>query len=685
MLKRPLSFGDDFKTENPMLQKQIVLNHENKQHYIAWRKGRLQKLLPGKDLKKGDICNIAWWYCHICLACIENLHHASIREHVLSGRHARSVRFLLARPSYIRQVPVVVRNGKPINKKEKAWMEYPNILKIDPLLKFRFETVCDFRNGETCLTLGEKDFSLAIAVARHLRGENVIGSSVDSRVSCIADMNNPSKSKFPSKNLTAALDLGVCCLWQVDASDLQGTLFNRKQILSLGPFNHLIYPLVNISTNSDANCSMMLKKFFLSAVKPTILVPHGLIQLILLADQIREWDVVHLADESGLVLHSVGIFNFDYLCWKPQYFEEKITDSNALGKNILMVSLKLKLPVVKVKKQQQQKTIIWEQPTNIVSQKKADLPRITTKRQKLIPVVKYKLPPRAKSNKSKLHSKECSQKKYRKLSQSSKSSVYSKPVTKSRIKEPKNGSPLLANFSRCSFQSPLGQYYPRVDKTLACNQKQSVTPSPPSSQEFVQPKKLKASGLSPLWVVIPTCPICSVELLSRREWDDHFLSQKHRTSYEALLRKGKTLRLSCTICKKEMDGQVEWEEHIGCKDHEREVAGYFGEPAENRPKARIMKCGGKRLCTICRSEITSYEQWNTHLLGKRHKAMTELRLRGMARNEEEVRNPSSVVLSSKVANLKARWIRDCASDVRGAEDFNLTKSIEQQQPVTSYL
>jgi len=353
-------FGDPFAAPDSE-EKAQTFSLAKQDEYTKWREGRTDALLPGEELTSDDIVDPAWWYAQVCLACLNELQHTNIKQHLLGGNHRANVTKIRMRCTYKRKVPLLcgINGGGPIARNVNHWLGHPNTILVEQYLEGQFASVCDFRKDESCLTLGEQDFSFTLAVASHL-GNKVIGTSyLGAYDPTVPEVNikllDDGARRFHTqktlqsmngdlqRNLDRAMELGVKTFHNVDAMDIEGSLLDRVEGGELlGPFNHCIFPFprMTLKRGCDPGNSVLLQKFFRSASSERVLLPNGLVQLVMLKNQFREWDVVHLAEEAGFDLRAVADFNFVHIAYQPRDVTGNPINKTALNGKVLMITFR---------------------------------------------------------------------------------------------------------------------------------------------------------------------------------------------------------------------------------------------------------------------------------------------------------------------------------------------------------
>lgn len=272
----------------------------------SWRKARLQE---GADPSGLHSESIDWWYSQLCLVCLTMVHFAGYPMHAVGYRHKANYKgangFSL-RPGVQRPPPEV---GVPVGD-HKAESEGP----------------CGFAESRV-LVIGEQDYSFSVQLARlqhelrdpeavveaghklvatsylaeHDPSEPEIHVSDDGERSTYTRRSLPPMGGMLFTNLKQVAEFGGLALHSVDARNLQGTLLTQR---SLDPFDVIIFPFprASLRRGQDPTNSQLLWGYFKSCKESGLLARGGTVQLIMLASQYAEWDVVCMGLDHGFEL-----------------------------------------------------------------------------------------------------------------------------------------------------------------------------------------------------------------------------------------------------------------------------------------------------------------------------------------------------------------------------------------------
>jgi len=323
-----------------------------------WHKWRQERTRPRETGAVGDdvIQNPAWWYAQVCLACLKAVQHRSLHDHLLGSQHKKRVMRNGLRPIGTRQIPILVSTANQWlnSENERMWGKARiRPLKVMPKEMFLYG-VAELHVGLNCLVLGEQDFSFSNILAGIVGGLHVIGTSYLSNhnpsIPDAKSMDDGAKRFHKQKclgsmdgdlarSLAIAWQNGVRIRFNVDAQNIEETLLNREpnQIL---PFDRIIFPFPRVSLvrGCDPNNSVLIKKFLASAIKPRCLAQGGLVQMIILENQFREWDILHIAEETGFRLCTVGSMNFDLIPYQARDVTGKRIRSAAMNEKTIYLS-----------------------------------------------------------------------------------------------------------------------------------------------------------------------------------------------------------------------------------------------------------------------------------------------------------------------------------------------------------
>jgi len=334
---------------------QRVVQYKTPPVYMKWLKQRSEQR-ETLAVSEEVIQSPAWWYAQVCLACLKAVQHISLHGHLHGIQHRKVVTRNGLRPNFSRKIPMLVYPGSRSSNllDEDNWgLEQITPLEVLPKEKF-LDSVAELRRGQRCLVLGEQDFSFSNKLGYIVGGENVIGtcylSKHDPNIPDVKTLNDGERRFHQQKclgsmdgdlelNLTLADQTGVSIRYNVDAQDIQGSLLDKESI-KLKPFNRIIFPFPRVSLirGCDPNNSVLIRKFLISARDTRCLARNGLVQLIMLENQFREWDILHIAEEVGYTLRSLGWMNFDSLPYQARDVTGKRIRSGAMQDKTLYIS-----------------------------------------------------------------------------------------------------------------------------------------------------------------------------------------------------------------------------------------------------------------------------------------------------------------------------------------------------------
>jgi len=334
---------------------QRLVQHKTPPKYIKWLKQRSEQR-ESLAVSEKVIQSPAWWYAQVCLACLKAVQHISLHGHLHGNQHRKVVTRNGLRPNFSRKIPMLVYPGSQSSNMldENNWgRELITPLQVLPKEKF-LDSVAELRKGQRCLVLGEQDFSFSNYLGYIVGGENVIGtcylSKHDPNIPDVKTLNDGERRFHQQKclgsmdgdlelNLTLADQTGVSIRYNVDAQDIQGSLLD-KESKKIKPFNRIIFPFPRVSLirGCDPNNSVLIHKFLISARDTRCLARGGLVQLVMLENQFREWDILHIAEEAGYKLRSLGWMNFDILPYQARDVTGKRIRSGAMQDKTLYIS-----------------------------------------------------------------------------------------------------------------------------------------------------------------------------------------------------------------------------------------------------------------------------------------------------------------------------------------------------------
>jgi len=334
---------------------QRFVQHKTPPMYMKWLKQRSEQR-ESSAVSEEVIRSPAWWYAQVCLACLKAVQHISLHGHLHGNQHRKVVTRNGLRPNFSRKIPMLVYPGNSSSNllDENNWgREHITPLKVLPKDKF-LDSAAELRKGLRCLVLGEQDFSFSNSLGYIVGGENVIGTCYLGRhnpnIPDVKTLNDGERRFHQQKylgsmdgdlelNLTLADQTGVSIRYNVDAQDIQGSLLDKESIKPK-PFNRIIFPFPRVSLirGCDPNNSILIRKFLISARDTRCLARKGLVQLIMLENQFREWDILHIAEEVGYKLHSLGWMNFDALPYQARDVTGKRIRSSAMQDKTLYIS-----------------------------------------------------------------------------------------------------------------------------------------------------------------------------------------------------------------------------------------------------------------------------------------------------------------------------------------------------------
>lgn len=322
--------------------------------YIEWLEERSE---ARKSSEVGDdvIQSPSWWYAQVCLACTKTVQHCSLHGHLHGIQHRKVVTRNGLRPNWTRKIPMLVYPGNFESNMmdQRYWGDLVWPLDVLPKDKF-MDSVAELHEGLRCLVLGEQDFSFSNTVGSIVGGKNVVGtcylSKHDPRVPDVKTLNDGERRFHHQKslgsmdgdlyeNLTLADQTGVSIRYNVDAQNIQGTLLDKESI-EIKQFDRIIFPFPRVSLirGCDPNNSVLIKKFLNSAKDVRCLAQEGLVQLIMLENQFREWDIPHIAEEAGFQIRGLGWMNFVTLPYQARDVTGKRIRSAAMHDKTLYIS-----------------------------------------------------------------------------------------------------------------------------------------------------------------------------------------------------------------------------------------------------------------------------------------------------------------------------------------------------------
>lgn len=130
----------------------------------------------------------------------------------------------------------------------------------------------------------------------------------------------PSHNGQLQQNLKLLATYGAKTAHNIDATKLYECLHSAKPKVYCGPFDIIVFPFprASLKRGLDFRNSTLIQGFFneIRIHRESLLYPLSQIQMIVLDNQFKEWDVANIAKENGWTLKWRCCINFSSL---PQY------------------------------------------------------------------------------------------------------------------------------------------------------------------------------------------------------------------------------------------------------------------------------------------------------------------------------------------------------------------------------
>eukprot|EP01083_Nonionella_stella_P063385 164717_1 len=263
------------------------------------------------------------WYAQICLSCLSEVHYSSWEQHVTGQVHQNNFAKCPRKVCVHRQIP-------PGNE---GCNDIPTLFS-----EKYFSQISNYVPGSKILILGEQDFSYSLAVCGILQsGLNLVGTSylgafdpnsmepeehpADDGLRANYFRNTlPSHDGRLQQNLHLLSSYRAHIAHDIDATKLFESLTNTNPKVYCGPFDIIVFPFprASLKRGLDFRNSTLIQGFFyeIRMRRSELLYPLSQIQMIVLDNQFKEWDVANIAKENGWTLKWRCSINFSSL---PQY------------------------------------------------------------------------------------------------------------------------------------------------------------------------------------------------------------------------------------------------------------------------------------------------------------------------------------------------------------------------------
>jgi len=263
------------------------------------------------------------WYAQVCLACLSEVHYSSWRQHVSGQVHQNN---------FMKCPRTVVLNRKMAPGNE-GYAGIPTLF-----AEKYFTQISNYVAGSKVLVLGEQDFSYSLAVCNILQsGQTLVGTSYlgpydpsseepeehpadDGVRANYFRKTLPSHSGSLQQNLQFLHALGAQTAHSIDATKLYECLSSTQPAVYTGPFDIVVFPFprASLKRGLDFRNSTLIQGFFqeIRQNREKLLYPLAQIQMIVLDNQFKEWDITNIAKENGWTLKWRCCVNFPAL---PQY------------------------------------------------------------------------------------------------------------------------------------------------------------------------------------------------------------------------------------------------------------------------------------------------------------------------------------------------------------------------------
>lgn len=281
-------------------------------------------LLQVKKYNIDELCTDEnLWYAQICLSCLTEVQTNSWQQH-LHGQIHKSLFMKYPRKCIIKRC---LTPGENIRQSILFNKQY-------------FMQIANYVNGSRILILGEQDFSYSLAVCNILgTGENIICTSYLAAYDILkyepeehpADDGERAhyfRKTLPSHNgqlqqnlLTLKSKFNAECIHSIDATklfnDLQQACVVDGRLVYSGPFDIIVFPFprASLRRGCDFRNSTLIQGFFneIRVHKKQLLFEHSQIQLIVLENQFKDWDLENIAKENGWILKWRCMADFNQL------------------------------------------------------------------------------------------------------------------------------------------------------------------------------------------------------------------------------------------------------------------------------------------------------------------------------------------------------------------------------------
>eukprot|EP00485_Elphidium_margaritaceum_P013116 CAMPEP_0202694576 /NCGR_PEP_ID=MMETSP1385-20130828/8401_1 /ASSEMBLY_ACC=CAM_ASM_000861 /TAXON_ID=933848 /ORGANISM="Elphidium margaritaceum" /LENGTH=697 /DNA_ID=CAMNT_0049350445 /DNA_START=418 /DNA_END=2511 /DNA_ORIENTATION=+ len=283
-----------------------------------WQSVRTDVLheLSGKniqELAKDD--NL--WYAQICLCCLSEVQHMAWKQHAYGQIHL----------SNFTKAPRVVSLPRKMPPGNEGCSAIPNMFGDKYLVQ-----ILNYVPGSKILVLGEQDFSFSLAVCNMLQsGVNVVGTSYlgaydatstepeehpadDGLRANYFRRTLPSHNNKLEYNLQLLKSSGARVAHSIDATKLLECLSAVQPPLYCGPFDIIVFPFprASLKRGTDFRNSTLIQGFFyeLNRNREKLLYAMSQVQMIILDNQFKEWDIANIAKENGWTLRWRCCVNF---------------------------------------------------------------------------------------------------------------------------------------------------------------------------------------------------------------------------------------------------------------------------------------------------------------------------------------------------------------------------------------
>jgi len=325
--KRKLEVAPPAGKRVKLTERQKLKEEKRKSDSEKWTKVRESKTVPFEGTPdEGASQAGGLWFGQLCMVCLRPVAFSSLMGHLQGAKHQAEFKKCPLASTFIRKTPIIIAANEAGTYAE--WIKqqqdagFPVIYKCD---SSQFVDLNCYKSDYKVLVLGEQDFSYGLGVAEY--GCDVVATSymeehdpkvVDPIPSQLDDgarevyqcKTLSSMDGDLEKNVKIAAENKVNIQYGIDATNMKETL-SAKGVT--GDYHCIVFPFPRYSLfrGNDPSNSLLVHGYFKSCLEDKMIQPGGIIQIVCLESQFREWDMYQIGEEAGLELKYMVYLDFN--------------------------------------------------------------------------------------------------------------------------------------------------------------------------------------------------------------------------------------------------------------------------------------------------------------------------------------------------------------------------------------